>query len=86
MRRVFIFCKAILLICIPLPLFAEDCGKADTIEGTTDARLVSLKARYFDDGSIAVRARLSVNPDGGAGSYTVDDHGFTYIANGLSIW
>ncbi|WP_148051138.1 hypothetical protein [Pseudomonas fluorescens] len=77
---------AILLVGVSFPLFAGDCGKAGTIEGKIDEEKVLLKARYFDDGSIAVRARLSVNPDGGAGSYTVGDHGFTYIANGLSLW
>lgn len=45
-----------------------------------------LSARLFADGSIAVRAPLAVNPDGGAASYTVGDHGFTYIANGLALW
>jgi hypothetical protein len=40
----------------------------------------------FSDGSVAMRTKLAVNPDGALASYTVGDHGFTYIANGLDIW
>jgi len=47
---------------------------------------VQAPTRVFDDGSIAVRARLAVNPDGGAASYSVGDHGFTYVANGMGRW
>ncbi len=32
-----------------------------------------------------MRAPLNVNPDGAAASYTPGDHGYTYIANGLSL-
>ncbi|KOX98507.1 hypothetical protein [Pseudomonas nunensis] len=87
--------EAILVVGISSPLFADDCGMPGTIGGEIEkidatgkgyTEKVPLKARYFDDGSIAVRARLSVNPDGGTASYTVGDHGFTYIANGLSPW
>jgi hypothetical protein len=60
-----------------------DCGSPLTLQGK-DGK--SLRARQFSDGSIAVRAPLAVNPDGGAASYTVGDHGFTYIANGLARW
>ena len=62
---------------------ATDCGIATTLKGKDG---VALPARKFSDGSIAVRAPLAVNPDGGAASYTVGDHGFTYIANGLARW
>lgn len=73
---------ALLLIGASLPLHAEDCGKPGIIVGKTG----KLKTRFFSDGSVAVRAPLAVNPDGGSGSYTVGDHGFTYIANGLAAW
>lgn len=59
------------------------CGEPITMKGKDGA---ILKARQFKDGSLAVRAPLAVNPDGGPGSYTVGDHGFTYIANGLDRW
>lgn len=62
---------------------ATDCGTPVAMKGKDDK---VLRARQFDDGSIAVRARLAVNPDGGPASYTVGDHGFTYIANGLDAW
>ncbi len=39
--------------------------------------------REFPDKSMVMKAPLNVNPDGGQRSYTVGDHGFTYIANGL---
>src|SRR5262249_18404552 len=67
---------------------AEDCGKpgAITVKSADGTRLVQAATRVFDDGSIAVRARLAVNPDGGAASYTAGDHGFTYIANGMGRW
>jgi hypothetical protein len=45
-----------------------------------------IKARRFSDGSIAVRTQLAVNPDGADLSYTKEDHGFTYINNGLGLW
>ncbi|WMD21829.1 hypothetical protein RAS12_05485 [Achromobacter seleniivolatilans] len=45
---------------------------------------MSLTTRTFADGAIAVRARLAVNPDGGAHSYIAGDHGFTYIGNGVN--
>ncbi len=59
------------------------CGVRITMKGKDGA---TLQARKFEDGSIAVRAQLAVNPDGGPGSYTVGDHGFTYIVNGLDLW
>jgi hypothetical protein len=65
-----------------------DCGTPGTMKvKTADGRGTTLTAtRVFADGSVAVRARLAVNPDGGAASYTVGDAGFTYIANGLDRW
>ncbi|MBC8785610.1 hypothetical protein A7D21_28240 [Pseudomonas sp. AP19] len=77
---------ALLLLSSSFPIFADDCGVDGKITGKFQEEFINLKARFFPDGSIAVRARLAVNPDGGAGSYTVGDHGFTYIANGLSLW
>ncbi len=77
---------ALLLLSSSFPIFADDCGVSGKITGKFEEEFIDLKARFFSDGSIAVRARLAVNPDGGAGSYTVGDHGFTYIANGLSTW
>src|SRR5690349_19679050 len=40
----------------------------------------------FPDGSIAMRTKLAVNPDGAFASYTVGDHGFTYVADGIDLW
>lgn len=65
---------------------AESCGTPGILKGKKGDAVIELKARLFADGSIAVRAPLAVNPDGGPGSYTVGDHGFTYIANGLARW
>ncbi|MGE4049561.1 MAG: hypothetical protein AB7F38_00725 [Piscinibacter sp.] len=62
---------------------ATDCGTQVAMKGK-DGKM--LRARQFDDGSIVVRAPLAVNPDGGPASYTVGDHGFTYMANGLDAW
>ncbi|MBP2082955.1 MULTISPECIES: hypothetical protein [Pseudomonas] len=78
--------SVLLLLGASMSIFADDCGVPGAIVGKLDKKKIDLKARFFQDGSIAVRARLSVNPDGGPGSYTVGDHGFTYIANGLSAW
>jgi hypothetical protein len=74
---------------LPLDAGAQpDCGTPGTMtvktpdgKGTTQTT-----TRVFADGSVAVRARLAVNPDGGAASYTAGDAGFTYIANGLDRW
>ena len=78
---------AILLACVHAGVgAAESCGKPGTIKGKKGDDFIELKTRVFADGSIAVRAPLAVNPDGGPGSYTVGNHGFTYIANGLARW
>ncbi|MFL9869523.1 hypothetical protein PQR67_35585 [Paraburkholderia fungorum] len=63
-----------------------DCGVPGTITGKVGEQKVQLATRNFPDGSIAVRAPLAVNPDGGVSSYTMGNHGFTYIANGLAKW
>lgn len=65
-----------------------DCGRPGTMAvKTADGRgITTTPTRVFADGSIAVRARLAVNPDGGVASYTTGDAGFTYIANGLDRW
>ena len=83
-----VFCSAaIFLACVHAAAgAAESCGTPGTIQGKAGDHFVDLKTRVFADGSIAVRAPLAVNPDGGPGSYTVGDHGFTYIANGLARW
>lgn len=72
---------------LPIATYAQtDCGKPGVILGKINDQKVQLKTREFPDGSIAVRAPLAVNPDGGPASYTRGDHGFTYIANGLALW
>lgn len=38
----------------------------------------------FEDESFAFRSPLNVNPDGAKASYTVGDHGYTYISNGMN--
>lgn len=66
---------------------AEDCGIPGKITvKNSEGKKVKASTREFADGSIAVRARLAVNPDGGPASYTVGDHGFTYLHNGMSRW
>ena len=84
--REVVYCgAAILLACGHAAVgAAESCGTPGTIRGKAGDHFVDLKTRVFADGSIAVRAPLAVNPDGGPGSYTMGDHGFTYIANGLA--
>jgi hypothetical protein len=73
------------MIVVPQSAIAQvqNCGVPTTLKGQGDT---ILRGRKFSDGSIAVRAPLAVNPDGGLRSYTPGDHGFTYIANGLSRW
>lgn len=39
----------------------------------------------FADGSLIMTTRMNVNPDGTSASYTVGDHGYTYIANGVNL-
>jgi hypothetical protein len=66
-----------------------DCGKPIQILGKVEKNGDEVKglvsARLFSDGSIAVRTRLAVNPDGAAASYIKGDHGFTYVANGVDL-
>ncbi|SAK88977.1 hypothetical protein AWB80_06217 [Caballeronia pedi] len=76
----------IAVLCSTTALAAEACGSAGKIVGKVDNKPVSYPSRVFRDGSIAVRAPLAVNPDGGSGSYTVGNHGFTYVQNGLDAW
>ena len=64
----------------------QNCGSLENIKIKIDKEILLTKTRVFKDGSIAVRASLAVNPDGGPASYTVGDHGFTYIANGIARW
>ena len=74
---------------VPLDAGAQpDCGSPGTMTVKTadGSGTTKTATRVFADGSVAVRARLAVNPDGGAASYTVGDAGFTYIANGLDRW
>jgi hypothetical protein len=70
-----------LLAFVPCLCLAADrvaCPEPTTIEGQ--------RVFIFPDGSIAMRTKLAVNPDGAFASYTVGDHGFTYVANGLDLW
>ena len=82
-------CALLALAAAALPAGAQpDCGKPGTMTVKTfDGKsTTTTPTRVFNDGSVAVRARLAVNPDGGASSYTVGDTGFTYIANGMDRW
>ncbi|WP_152602977.1 hypothetical protein [Caballeronia sordidicola] len=45
-----------------------------------------LPGMKFEDGSVGVVGPLAVNPDGTKASYTVGDHGYTYISNGMDQW
>lgn len=83
--RVVSFAFAVLAFTSALAA-GDDCGTPGMLKGKQGDATIALKTRVFTDGSIAVRAPLAVNPDGGPGSYTVGDHGFTYIANGLAQW
>jgi hypothetical protein len=76
------FLASVALFGLPMPTMGDDCGEPISLKGKDG----DLQARLFGDGSIGVRAPLAVNPDGGPPSYTVGDHGFTYIANGLTRW
>lgn len=40
----------------------------------------------FPDGTLGMSKALNVNPDGAALSYTVGNHGFTYVVNGVDLW
>lgn len=75
--------SALLLLAWGLTTAAADCGVPTQVKGSDGA---VLNGRLFPDGSVAVRAPLAVNPDGGPASYTVGDHGFTYLANGIARW
>jgi hypothetical protein len=85
---------AALLASLPLALAPPgaraqpDCGTPGTmtVKNADGPGNIQTATRVFADGSVAVRARLAVNPDGGVSSYTVGDAGFTYIANGLDRW
>ena len=57
---------------------ALECPAKSLVNGTLVAE--------FPDHSVALRGGLNVNPDGARASYTVGNHGFTYIANGLDLW
>lgn len=54
------------------------CPAGTSIGGLPGAR--------FADGSFGVIGPLAVNPDGAKASYTVGDHGITYVANGMDRW
>lgn len=64
-------------------LASAECGTAIQLKGSHETTLRGLR---FADGSVAVRAPMAVNPDGAKSSYSVGDHGFTYVANGLASW
>jgi hypothetical protein len=68
-------------------LFGYDIAGAAGAESCPQPSQIGKQRVFiFDDGSVAMRTRLAVNPDGALASYTVGDHGFTYVANGLDIW
>lgn len=73
---------AISIVLCPM-LATADCGTPIQLKGSHENPLRGLR---FADGSVAVRAPMAVNPDGAKSSYTVDDRGFTYVANGLARW
>ena len=57
----------------------EACPKPVKTEGATLYK--------FSNGAIAIRTgTFNVNPDGARSAYTVGDHGFTYIANGVDLY
>jgi hypothetical protein len=85
---------AAFLVSLPLAVLPPgvraqpDCGTPGTmtVKKGDGGGNTQTATRVFADGSVAVRARLAVNPDGGVASYTAGDAGFTYIANGLDRW
>lgn len=87
-------CPHVLLAMLPAVLVPPavhaqpDCGTPGvmSIKKPDGSGNTETATRVFADGSVAVRARLAVNPDGGVSSYTAGDAGFTYIANGLDRW
>ncbi|NIF69760.1 hypothetical protein F3J16_06085 [Burkholderia sp. Ap-962] len=66
-----------LVLCVvaACPAQPPGCLGSTTIGGQTGFR--------FSDQSFGVTGELTVNPDGTKGAYTVGDHGYTYIANGM---
>lgn len=50
----------------------------------TPTNLGGFPGARFSDGSFGFQSHLKVNPDGGKASYTLGDHGYTYISNGVS--
>jgi hypothetical protein len=73
-------------MCVTFGLFTplshgQQCGTWMTVQGKAGL----LKARKFEDGSIALKTPLAVNPDGADLSYAKSDSGFTYINNGVAF-
>lgn len=68
------------------------CWFVTALSGTAGAAcpqqesLANVQAHVFSDGSIAMATPLAVNPDGAQRSYSMGDHGFTYIVNGVDLW
>lgn len=62
------------------------CLAADPVACPAPTMIGSQRVFMFPDGSIAMRTKLAVNPDGAFASYTVGDHGFTYVANAVDLW
>jgi hypothetical protein len=62
------------------------CLSADRTACPAPTMIGSQRVFIFPDGSIAMRTKLAVNPDGAFASYTVGDHGFTYLANAVDLW
>jgi len=70
-------CAAVMALW-PMATLALQCPAKSEVHGVLVVQ--------FPDESVAVRGGLNVNPDGAMASYTIGDHGFTYIANGLDLW
>jgi hypothetical protein len=86
--------RAVLLAALGLAVLSNsaqstpDCGVPGTLrlKRADGQGYANGTTRVFKDGSVVVRARLAVNPDGGPSSYTAGDHGFTYLVNGMDRW
>ncbi|WP_198252127.1 hypothetical protein [Burkholderia plantarii] len=67
-----------------LSLVTAAAGAAQSLTCPGRTPIGGLPGAQFEDGSFGVTGPLNVNPDGAKASYTQDDRGFTYIANGMN--
>ncbi len=67
-----------------LSLLTAATGAAQSLTCPGRTTIGGLPGAQFEDGSFGVTGPLNVNPDGAKASYTQDDRGFTYIANGMN--